>query len=316
MVPGLEVAELRLNLRSETDIRLPRYAGSTLRGAFGVAFKQLVCVNPTRVCEGCAVRAQCPYIYVFETPPTVDQGIFRQYPAVPHPFVMTPPGDGQSEPRYNPGDALAFGLTLIGRGLLYLPYFLYTFDQLGQQGIGAGRGRYVLTGASAADAGGQWHPVYDGQTKQLVADYPRIRSALDEPAGPVERVQLNFVTPARLIERDDLVTDLSFRALFGALLRRVSALCQFHGDGPLEVDFKGLTERAAAVQTVASDVTWYDWERYSNRQKRAMKLGGLIGSVAYEGALDEFMPYLRLGERVHVGKGTSFGLGKYEMRDG
>ncbi len=53
----------------------------------------------------------------------VDQGICRQYPAVPHPFVMTPPGDGQSEPRYSPGDAFSFGLTLIGHGLLYLAVF-------------------------------------------------------------------------------------------------------------------------------------------------------------------------------------------------
>ncbi|MDI7261613.1 MAG: CRISPR system precrRNA processing endoribonuclease RAMP protein Cas6, partial [Thermodesulfobacteriota bacterium] len=36
----------------------------------------------------------------------------------------------------------------------------------------------------------------------------------------------------------------------------------------------------------------------------------------FEGDFEPFMPFLLLGEFIHVGKGTSFGLGKYEIMRG
>jgi CRISPR/Cas system endoribonuclease Cas6 (RAMP superfamily) len=42
-----------------------------------------------------------------------------------------------------------------------------------------------------------------------------------------------------------------------------------------------------------------------------MKLGGLIGSIVYYGPISPFRSLINVGELLHVGKGTSFGLGKY-----
>ena len=41
-----------------------------------------------------------------------------------------------------------------------------------------------------------------------------------------------------------------------------------------------------------------------------MNLGGLTGAVTYKGPLDEFLPLIEFSEMVHIGKQTSFGLGK------
>ncbi len=70
---------------------------------------------------------------------------------------------------------------------------------------------------------------------------------------------------------------------------------------------------AKGVAIKESTLKWYDWERYSTRQDTRMKMGGFVGEITFEGNIEPFMPLLKAGEILHVGKGTSFGLGKYEI---
>lgn len=65
-----------------------------------------------------------------------------------------------------------------------------------------------------------------------------------------------------------------------------------------------------------SELHWQHPERYSSRQQSRIKLGGFVGKMSFGGDLGRFMPLLKLGEYLQVGKGTSFGLGKYKIREG
>jgi hypothetical protein len=38
-------------------------------------------------------------------------------------------------------------------------------------------------------------------------------------------------------------------------------------------------------------------------------MGGIVGKITYQGELEAFMPYLRMAEVIHLGKGTVFGMG-------
>jgi CRISPR/Cas system endoribonuclease Cas6 (RAMP superfamily) len=67
------------------------------------------------------------------------------------------------------------------------------------------------------------------------------------------------------------------------------------------------------VAVARSSLGWFDWERYSHRQDSSMLLGGMIGRVTYAGDLTEFVPLLKFAEKVHLGKATTFGLGKFEI---
>jgi hypothetical protein len=62
--------------------------------------------------------------------------VLRKYPNAPHPFTMTPPLDSRTELRT--GAALTLEVTLIGRGISYLPHFIVVFEKMGGSGSMAG----------------------------------------------------------------------------------------------------------------------------------------------------------------------------------
>ncbi len=237
----------------------------------------------------------------------------KKYPYAPHPFVLTPPLEEKKD--YHPGDPLCFELILIGKCIDFLPYFIYTFDELGRRGIGKGKGRYLLKEVRVS------HPfpeekgktIYTGQDKILQSEFRMIQISDLIPSSSPLTLHLTFLTPVRLKYGERLTPHLEFHILFRNLLRRISLLSYFHCEEELDIDYKGLIEESKKVKVIKSDLKWFDWERYSNRQSSRMKMGGLIGEIIFEGDFKPFIPYLLLGEYLHVGKGTSFGLGKYKI---
>lgn len=80
------------------------------------------------------------------------------------------------------------------------------------------------------------------------------------------------------------------------------------------MDYKGLVARARQVEVVSADSRWREIKRYSNRQRSYMLLGGGVGSITYRGDnLAEFLPLLRYCETTHLGKQTTFGLGRIKI---
>lgn len=309
-------AQFQFVLKAQENIRLPAYKGSTFRGAFGHAFKRVVCVNREKICESCLLKGKCVYSYIFETPPPSDTLKMRKYPFAPHPFVITPPLEEKKE--YRQDERLGFELTLIGKAIDFLPYFIYTFDELGRMGIGKGKGKYQLEEVKTINIGERLETIYCGKDKILKNAYKMMTIETLQPVSlltspSTSTLNLVFLTPTRLKFDGKLSPTLEFHILFRNLLRRISLLTYFHCGEELALDFKGLIEKSKDVKVRKENLSWYDWERYSNRQETKMKMGGFIGSVTFEGDFGPFIQFLLLGEQIHVGKGTSFGLGKYKI---
>lgn len=307
MIP---LARYRFHCRATTLLVFPRYAGSAWRGAFGHALKRTVCVTRLRDCRQCLLRRSCAYSYLFETPPPEGASMLSKYPAAPHPFLIHP--EATNARRYEAGEAFSADLTLIGRANVQLPYVIHAWREIGVGGVGVGRGRFTLEAVSQSLPDEGWREIYrDGGV--LSAEPPLALPATPLPGG---RCALVLETPLRIQYREHLmgVREFSFQGLVAALLRRLSLLCYFHGEGPLQADFRALVDQAGAVQALETDLSWYDWERYSNRQKTRLRMGGLLGRVVFDGsALVPFWHWLTAGQAVHVGKGTVMGLGGYRL---
>jgi CRISPR/Cas system endoribonuclease Cas6 (RAMP superfamily) len=90
-------------------------------------------------------------------------------------------------------------------------------------------------------------------------------------------------------------------------------LAEVHCGHRTKINAKEVLASAADVKTEKSDLRWHDWERYSARQNTRMTLGGFVGRITFAGPLGPWWPLFEVGEVLHVGKGTAFGLGKYRI---
>lgn len=310
----MRVAKLNVVLTAKEPASLPPYAGAVLRGAFGNAFRRVACSSRDRECAACLLRMQCVYSLVFESPRPAESKIMRKYETIPRPFVIEPPIVSQhgtersARIRVAPGERLEFGLTLIGPAVGYLPYFIYAFDQMAAQGLGPGRGRFDLT---ALEQAGKL--LYDGPSHSLRSPVSTDVLRLARTAHECRRLTIRFSTPVRIIYNGRDTQNLDFHVLFRSLVRRIGLLSYFYSEQPWTIDYRGLIARALRIRTASANLRRCDWRRYSSRQEQVIDMEGLSGDVTYEGDLTEFVPFLRLGELVHLGKGTVFGLGKYEM---
>lgn len=374
---SLNLARYELKLSAVEACTLPAFLGSTIRGAFGHALKEAVCIMPHRNCERCLVVDRCVYPFLFETaPPPNSQQLHGQNNA-PHPYIITPPFTerpvkrvwklpaiaaqvnpvelasasprhaiaaeratmktvaterAQSESkvgslsehqsRFDKNGELNFGLTLIGQAIDYLPYMIYAIGEMARNGLGYQRNPFELKEAYAICEKGSKTRIYSGETQQIVTPVLVARSLSELVKTRLEQLKneaveggslkIRFVTPTRIRVAGNVLTEISFQLLVKNMLRRVSMLMEIYGGKKLDWDYRGLIDSAAEVKTVSSKLEWNDWERYSSRQNAKINLGGFIGEVEYQGkALTKFLPLILAGELLHVGSGTSFGLGKY-----
>jgi len=310
MLSHFQLAKFTFLLKAQELINLPVYKGSTFRGAFGHTFRKIVCVLKKDDCSQCLLKEKCIYSYVFETPVPKNSEKMKKYPQSPHPFVIEPPLEDKR--LYQKGDPICFNLTLIGKSIDYLPYFIYTFIELGKRGIGKGNGRYLLE--EVRDLNGK--VIFSSEDNTLKNGYSILQFDDITSQNNSGKISLSFLTPTRIKFDERLTLDLEFHVLIRNLLRRISLLSYFHCGEELNLNFREVIEMAKEVQTLSKNLRWHDWERYSNRQKTRMNMGGFMGEIAYEGDLDQFHLFLKLGEYIHLGKGSSFGLGKYEIKLG
>ncbi len=313
----LDLPLVRLRLRFVRDAGEPApagYMGSAWRGALGRLLRRAACITRLERCDACLLRYECPYAYVFETPPPPGSSKMRKYPAAPHPFVLEPaewfePEDG-ARPVRPEGQIYDLGLVLLGRAVRHAPYLMWALSEAARDGLGGARVRLALQAVHILEDG-RWRPLEAGPMPPLPASGV-------PPSAPPRRVRLRFLTPLRLVHDGRVLREheLSFSAFFRSLLRRASLVHYFHGARELDLDFRALVEASEEVSWEPERLAWVELWRRSSRQRRRIPLHGIVGSVCVEGpAVAPFWPFVVLGSVIHAGRAATMGLGRYVLEE-
>lgn len=263
----------------------------------------------------CGVSNRCIYSYIFET--SISQIINgkQKHTELPHPFIIEPSFDKKRY--YTPDDRLLFNLILVGRAVEYIRDIISAFEELGRIGIGKDKGIYRIEKVIKINKDNKICIYIDSsyiKDECLMIDSTDLIKKTSQLN--YQQITLNFLTPTRIKYQGKLIIDIDFEIIIKNLLRRLSWLAEIHCDEKWDMDWQGIISRAKEqVSTINSNLYWYDWERYSQRQVKKMKMGGFVGEATFSGDISEFLPFLKLGEYLHIGKGTVYGLGKYEIKE-
>jgi hypothetical protein len=135
------------------------------------------------------------------------------------------------------------------------------------------------------------------------------------PQRETGSVLLRFDTRLRLKAGNGVLKQPpSAEILLQRLLERVSALAQLYGPGALPSEgVRSVLVQARQLALVETTLQWTEWARTSGRTGQTMPWGGLLGEISYCGDLTYVLPWLALGEWLHIGSKTSFGLGHYRL---
>ena len=317
MTTTLNITQLRFDCTATTPVKLNEHkAGHYLRGALGNRMLKSTCPeNPRGEKPTPEHAAVCPACWLLAA--EIDPGEVRRA------YALTPPLPALD--LVQPGDSFSFTLTLYGRGLQYLPYFVLAMPAVGRTGLGPGRGKFELDSIWALNPlTGKEKPVLlPGENivhmPEATLTWDQVQPTLHQWSTALEadpRLEIQFLTPTRLIYDDALVKTPDFGVFFRRLLERIDHLEQQHanGDSRPQEEIQALYQQADQVRLVEADVTWIDFFGSSRRSHRRTPLSGFIGSATYRSNnWTPLLPWLILGQGTQVGKHTVRGNGCYKI---
>lgn len=329
---------LRFELRARDPIVLGAHAGSALRG---MLYRALMALAGPVGHAGSQQLEFLPNDPVRFLMTTLDDDSARGRD-VPRPYTIEPPVwadllsgggvDSRGEITLPPGATFVFGLTLYARAMELFPYVILALKRAEDAGLGRGRGRFEVAQVWAENPfTGQTQLIYvAGDQLVRVPDLAITHAhALAMPQPASRTLTLSFLTPTTLRANKQPVFAPQFSILIHRLIERLTELSQYAVNEmgttalpclPATREEKNdLLRRADAVRVSIDQTRWVSLNGYSARQQAPTGLSGFAGQAQFEAGSPAdfvpFMPLLRWGEIVHVGKHTVKGNGLFRILD-
>ncbi len=209
------------------------------------------------------------------------------------------------------GKKFSFHMVIFGRALKQFSLIVSAWRRALVHGLGGEQASARLVTVSQIEGGHQEYVWNEANPQQILPHDQSIQ--LKMPPGKNE-MTLRFETPLRLQHKGKVLgsRQITTADLIAGCLRRVRSVSLNDDEQHILWDDKDLIEKAG-ILSGEHKLRYVKWSRYSSRQRQKMDLPGLVGDWHIRGELQPFLMALYICELFHVGKNTSFGLGKYTI---
>lgn len=319
---------LRFTVRATKAIKFHEFKGSALRGALTSVLNRDFCPEWRSGNRDPHHQDHCPVCQLVALERNEEtSGDVRR------PYALTPPPGSQAD--FEVGETFAFGITLLGEGINYLPYMVMAVGNMGEVGVGQKdsakrRGQFALERIDAVNPfSGEILPILGPddnmvytETVPLVPE--QILATADLLAFDLAQsdnlLRIDFLTPTRILKNKQVCKQPDFFSLGKQVVLRLLDLCAQHGGGrptiygePLVLG-EHIYPHLDAVRLMQDQSHWWELAGYSSRLKQSQEIGGLMGyAIFHSPDWRPLLPWLLWGMSTQVGKNVVKGCGVYQI---
>ena len=282
-----------------------------LRSVLGYNLRSMSCIAHKTTCPDCQYKGTCAYSYIFETIVSPENDIHTGTNRASHPYAFTHFDYTAIQKDCNYSEA-SFSMALLGHAIDFLPYIYASFYKAGKTGLFKERIKYEILDVSICGNS----ILIDENNLQM--DFKRQQwkylTRQDSNKHEHRQILVELKSPMRFKAHGKYTIDFSEKDFMGALFRRLKTCCLLYGT--FSDDFLAGNKYLLSESVTIKDkkLQWYDSTHYSARQKKAMELGGILGSFMMQGDFSDFdLALLDFAKKFNAGKNTNFGLGQIDF---
>ncbi|MFY8249934.1 CRISPR system precrRNA processing endoribonuclease RAMP protein Cas6 [Clostridium perfringens] len=291
---------LNFRLEMQNDCILGENKSSALRGILGQALAISNCFYDlkSRDCKKCFLSNKCLGNSILSTKITGD--LYFQSDKNTSPIIIRCKNNNRN---FQALDKLDFTMIILGDTLAYIPQIIEAYIYSGMfLGIGDGYFNVEFVKNEFGEI------LFDGKgilkENLVISNLSEYIYAKKRFLRDVNGIKL--ITPLSYKADRKIQKTLTGKNLRNLLERRILTINALEGKS---YDSFELNDFNLEIE----ELGWYEFERHSNRQKKNMNMGGIVGTFKLFDLEDFQLDCLIAGELIHIGKSTSFGFGEYEI---
>lgn len=297
---------LRFTIRTCDVSRVVSYLYRSGRD-FAEVFRCLACPGMATECSPGPDCADCPYTVLFGQQLGADPSAVKCHQKPPLPFIFTFPPLGVA-----PKQAQDFTCTLVlvGKAFNHTAVFLAAFRALLANGHNAGHfAAATISRVESLDFHGNPTVIVAGDGAPDMGSLVTLdaKGIVDSRCRPTDAVGVTFITPLKLAKTGKIMCSFDAGQFARSLMRRVSALAYYYCGFEMRDNFREYAHAANRIELLEDNFF------YADAGRRSLTLSGVMGDGVMSGDFNDLMPFLALGEYLHMGKGASYGMGQYRL---